>query len=34
VLGPYLSLIDSWLEGDKDAPRKQRHTATRIYHRW
>jgi len=21
------------LEGDKDAPRKQRHTATRIYHR-
>jgi len=33
VLGPYLSLIDSWLEGDKDAPRKQRHTATRIYHR-
>ncbi|GLI33070.1 hypothetical protein [Desulforhabdus amnigena] len=22
VLGPCLSLIDSWLEGDKDAPRK------------
>jgi transposase len=33
VLGPYLDLIDSWLKGDKDAPRKQRHTATRIYHR-
>jgi len=33
VLGPYLSLIDSWLEADKKAPRKQRHTATRIYHR-
>jgi transposase len=33
VLGPYLALIDSWLESDKDAPKKQRHTATRIYHR-
>ena len=33
VLGAYLGLIDSWLEGDKDAPRKQRHTATRVYHR-
>ena len=33
VLSPYLALIDSWLESDKDAPRKQRHTATRIYHR-
>jgi len=33
VLGPYLSLIDSWLDADKHAPRKQRHTATRIYHR-
>jgi len=33
VLGPYLQVIDSWLEGDRDAPKKQRHTATRIYHR-
>jgi transposase len=33
VLGPYLKLIDSWLEADKGAPKKQRHTATRIYHR-
>ncbi len=33
VLGPYLNLIDSWLEADKGAPKKQRHTATRIYHR-
>jgi transposase len=33
VLGPYLELIDLWLEGDKEAPKKQRHTATRIYHR-
>lgn len=33
VLSAYLELIDSWLESDKNAPRKQRHTATRIYHR-
>jgi transposase len=33
VLGPYLELIDSWLETDKQAPRKQRHTAMRIYRR-
>lgn len=33
VLGPYLELIDGWLEMDKTEPRKQRHTATRIYNR-
>lgn len=33
VLGPYLHIIDSWLTADKDSPRKQRHTARRIYHR-
>ena len=33
VLGAYLRLIDSWLEGNKDAPRKQCHTAIRVYHR-
>jgi len=33
VLGPYLNLIDSWLKADKGAPKKQRHTARRIYHR-
>lgn len=33
VLGPYLKIIDRWLEEDKDRPRKQRHTARRIYHR-
>lgn len=33
VLGPYLELIDGWLEMDKTKPRKQRHTATRIYNR-
>ena len=32
-LGPHLELIDSWLEADKDAPPKQRHTAKRIHQR-
>jgi len=30
-LDPYKALIDSWLEGDKGAPRKQRHTAKKVY---
>ncbi|MCJ7806958.1 MAG: IS21 family transposase [Clostridia bacterium] len=33
VLGPYLAIIDRWLTADKENPRKQRHTARRIYHR-
>lgn len=33
VLGPYLRIIDEWLENDRREPRKQRHTATRIFHR-
>jgi len=33
VLGPYLHVIDEWLENDRREPRKQRHTATRIYRR-
>ena len=33
VLGPYLETIDSWLTADKAVPRKQRHTARRVYHR-
>jgi len=33
VLGPYLSIIDRWLEGDKDMPKKQRHTAKKVYDR-
>jgi transposase len=33
VLGPYLATIDRWLKEDMDRPRKQRHTAIRIYHR-
>ena len=33
VLGAYHAIIDAWIEADKDAPRKQRHTARRIYQR-
>ena len=32
-LGAYRGLIDGWLEGDREAPRKQRHTAKRIWSR-
>jgi predicted transcriptional regulator len=32
-LGPYLVTIDRWLREDQDRPRKQRHTAVRIYNR-
>jgi transposase len=32
-LGAYRAIVDAWLEGDRDAPRKQRHTARRIYRR-
>jgi transposase len=30
-LGPYGELIDGWLEADREAPRKQRHTARRVW---
>lgn len=33
VLGPFLGVINQWLEGDKTSPPKQRHTAHRIYDR-
>lgn len=33
VLGPYLEIIDGWLRVDLDAPKKQRHTAHRVYAR-
>jgi len=33
VMGPYLSVIERWLTDDEAAPRKQRHTAKRIYDR-
>lgn len=32
-LDPYKAVIDEWLIEDKTAPRKQRHTAKRIYQR-
>ena len=32
-LEPYKSMIDSWLEEDKNHRRKQRHTATKVYDR-
>jgi len=33
VLGSYLDTIDGWLKEDREVPKKQRHTARRIYHR-
>jgi transposase len=33
LLGPYIETIDKWLEEDRRAPRKQRHTASRIHAR-
>ena len=32
-LGAHHALIDAWLEADREAPRKQRHTARRIWQR-
>jgi transposase len=32
-LGEYRALIDSWLVADRGAPRKQRHTARRVWER-
>jgi len=32
-LGPYKPAMDEILRADLDAPRKQRHTVTRIFHR-
>ena len=33
VLDKYLPVIDGWLMDDKDRPKKQRHTARRVYNR-
>ena len=33
ALGSFAEIIDRWLEQDKKQPRKQRHTARRVYHR-
>ena len=32
-LGAHRALIDAWIEADREAPRKQRHTAKRIWRR-
>lgn len=33
VLDPYRSTIEEWLRKDKEQPKKQRHTARRVYNR-
>ena len=33
VLGCWIPVIDRWLEADKAAPKKQRHTARRVFQR-
>lgn len=33
VLGPLIAFIDASLEADRKAPRKQRHTARRLWQR-
>lgn len=33
ILEKYLPVIDGWLIADKDRPKKQRHTARRVYNR-
>jgi transposase len=32
-LGSYRAVIDEWLEADREVPRKQRHTARRVWQR-
>jgi transposase len=33
IVGPYRKIIEGWLSADKEVPKKQHHTARRIYHR-
>jgi hypothetical protein len=33
AIDPWVTVIDAWLIEDKDAPRKQRHTARRVWQR-
>lgn len=33
ALGPWTTIIRAWLVADRDAPRKQRHTARRVHQR-
>jgi hypothetical protein len=32
-MDPWAEVIDSWLLGDREVPRKQRHTARRVWQR-
>lgn len=33
IIGAYRSIIDGWLKKDKEQPKKQRHTARRVFNR-
>ena len=33
ALGPWKPIIDGWLAADRDVPKKQRHTARRVWQR-
>lgn len=33
TIGPYIPIVDAWLEQDQREPRKQRHTIKRVYDR-
>ena len=33
AIDPYVEIIDGWLIADRDVPRKQRHTARRVWQR-
>jgi hypothetical protein len=33
AIGPYAAIFDGWLLADRDVPRKQRHTARRVWQR-
>lgn len=33
AIDPYVEVIDGWLRGDRDVPRKQRHTSRRVWQR-
>src|SRR5215510_13959208 len=33
AIGPYAAIIDAWLLADREMPRKQRHTARRVWQR-
>ena len=33
AIDPWVTVIDAWLHADREAPRKQRHTARRIWQR-